>query len=116
MLAGILEIFEQQGITSPEDAQALLRSLDALDEGDLGEGSAERDEAQELAFAAMEALTVKKAIALYREALALDPDCVDAIAGLTGLESDGVEDKIAGLERAVAAGERGFGSGVFRAA
>ncbi len=113
LLASLLEVFEQQGITAPGDAEALLRSLDALDEEDLGEGSAERDQAQELAFAAMEALTFEKAIALYREALTLDPDCVDAIAGLTGLESDGVEE-IAGLERAVAAGERVLGAAFFK--
>ncbi len=72
-----------------------------------------KEEAQELAWQAMEAETAEQARSLAERALAKDPDCVDAIVVLTELEANSPKDVIAGLERAVAAGERSLGARFF---
>lgn len=72
-----------------------------------------QDEAQELAYSAMEASTRGEAIALARQAIAKDPDCVDALTILATAEAKSADDLIAGMEKAVAAGERSLGAGFF---
>src|ERR1035437_569837 len=73
-----------------------------------------REEAQELAYDAMEAQTEAQARKLAKRALAKDPDCVDALVALTGLEATSPKQAIAGLQKAVAAGERSLGAKFFK--
>ncbi|MFZ3213927.1 MAG: hypothetical protein WA188_20665 [Terriglobales bacterium] len=70
-------------------------------------------EAQEIAYHAMEAPTRTRAVALAQQALAKDPHCVDALVTLAAAGARSVEDLIAGLEKAVAAGERSLGAKYF---
>jgi len=73
-----------------------------------------KEEAQELAFAAMEAETAAQAEKLARRALEKDPDCVDALVLLAEIESNSPRAMIAALEKAVAAGERSLGADFFQ--
>lgn len=68
-----------------------------------------REEAQELAFDAMEAETRAQARKLAKQALAKDPDCVDAMVLLNSLDARNPEEAIEGLRKAAAAGERALG-------
>jgi tetratricopeptide (TPR) repeat protein len=69
-----------------------------------------KDQAQDLAFEAMEAATAAKASSLAKKALAKDPDCVDALVVLAGIEADSAKAAIEGLQKAVEAGERSLGA------
>jgi tetratricopeptide (TPR) repeat protein len=69
-----------------------------------------KDEAQELAFDAMEAESKPQARKPAKLALAKDPDCVDALALLADIDAKSPQQAIAGLEKAVAAGERSLGT------
>ena len=73
-----------------------------------------REEAQELAFDAMEAESEAQARKLAKLALAKDPDCVDALVVLVGIEADSPKKAVEGLERALAAGERSLGAKFFK--
>lgn len=73
-----------------------------------------KDEAQELAYAAMEAPTEAQARKLAKRAVAKDPDCVDALVVLTSLEAKSPREAIAGLQKVVAAGERSLGAKFFK--
>jgi len=73
-----------------------------------------KEEAQELAYDAMEAQTEAQARKLAKRALAKDPDCVDALVALTGLEANSPKHAIEGLQKAVSAGERSLGVGFFK--
>src|SRR5438876_1676107 len=72
-----------------------------------------QQEAQELAYRAMEAPTHKRALTLAQQARARDPDCVDALVTLAAASARSVEDLIAGLEKAVEVGERSLGAKCF---
>jgi tetratricopeptide (TPR) repeat protein len=72
-----------------------------------------QEEAQQIAYDAMEAPTRTRAVALAKRALAKDPDCVDALVTLAAGQARTEEDLIAGLERAVATGERSLGEKCF---
>ena len=76
--------------------------------------SAREDEAQQIAFDAMDAPTAAQARKLARRALKLDPDCVDALVVMTDLDAHSTRDRIQGLQRAVAAGERSLGERFIR--
>jgi tetratricopeptide (TPR) repeat protein len=104
------------GVAPPSDIEALLASLNAPT-ADAGRSDAENDakfEAQELAFAAMEARTNPEARKLAKRALKLDPDCVDALVLLAGLDAPSVAAHIEALRAAVAAGERSLGKEFMR--
>jgi tetratricopeptide (TPR) repeat protein len=73
-----------------------------------------KEEAQELAFEAMEAETEEQARKLAKRALAKDPDCVDALVVLTGIGANSPKQAIEGLQKAVAAGERSLGTKFFK--
>ncbi len=72
-----------------------------------------QQEAQELAYRAMEAPTHTRALTLAQQARAKDPDCVDALVTLAAASARSVEDLIAGLEKAVEVGERSLGAKCF---
>lgn len=93
------------------DLDALLASLHGPSATDgLSDAEADaRDEAQQLAFDAMEAKTEAQARKLAKRAHRLDPDCVDALVVMAGIESDSPRKMIEGLQNAVAAGERSLG-------
>jgi tetratricopeptide (TPR) repeat protein len=116
MLRDIHRLLEQRQFETIDEANTFLSGLigsgmeDSLAEA--GPPSAQ-EEAQDLAYGAMEASTKARAIALARQALAKDPDCVDAIVTLTMATERSAEGAIAGLERAVAAGERSLGPQFF---
>lgn len=68
-----------------------------------------RDQAQELAYDAMEASDPAEAADLARKALALDPDCTDALYTLALNAATSRREQIECLERAVAGAERNLG-------
>lgn len=72
------------------------------------------EEAQELAFKAMEAETEEQARKLAKRALTKDPDCVDALVLLTSIDANSPKQAIEGLQKAVAAGERSLGAEFFK--
>jgi len=73
-----------------------------------------REEAQELAYDAMEARTEAQAKRLAKRALAKDPDCIDALLTLAGIEANSPKQMIEQLQRAVSAGERSLGARFFK--
>lgn len=96
----------------PSDINALIASLTgpSAHEG-LDDAEADRkDEAQQIAFDAMEAETEAEAHTLAKRALRLDPDCVDALVLMNDLNAPTRKARIEGLKKAVEAGERALGT------
>jgi len=110
------KLMESSGMIAPGDMNALLTSLQAPSVLDgLSDAEADaRHEAQELAFDAMEAESEAEARKLAKRALRKDPDCVDALVVLAGIESDSPKKMIEALQNAVAAGERSLGAEFFK--
>ncbi|MES2394160.1 MAG: tetratricopeptide repeat protein [Acidobacteriota bacterium] len=106
----------QGGDLTVDDLSALIASLEGpsgdeqLTDGEVNA----KYEAQELAFDAMEARSAGEAHRFAKRALRLDPDCVDALLVLCDLDARTVKARIAGLEKAVAAGERSLGEKFMR--
>ena len=100
----------------PEDVNALINSLSGPSPNDrLSDAEADaKDEAQQIAFDAMEAESEAEARKLAKRALKLDPDCVDALVVMTDLDARSTRETIEGLQRAVAAGERSLGAKFIR--
>jgi len=69
----------------------------------------ERDQAQELAYDAMDEADPDRAAVLARQALALDPECADALYVLALNAAPSREEQIQLLGQAVTAGERALG-------
>jgi tetratricopeptide (TPR) repeat protein len=96
----------------PNDVDALIASLSgpSTHEG-LDDAEADKkDEAQQIAFDAMEAETEANARKLAKRALRLDPDCVDALVLMTDLDAPTRKALIEGLKKAVEVGERALGA------
>lgn len=95
-----------------EDLDALLNSLRAPSAFDrLNDEEADaKNEAQQIAFEAMEAESETQVRKLAKRALKLDPDCVDALVVMTGLDARTPREAIEGLHKAVEAGERSLGA------
>jgi tetratricopeptide (TPR) repeat protein len=91
------------------DLEALLASLARLP--DMPQDDA-LEEAQEIAFEAMEARTAKRRIALARKALAISPLCADALVVLAREEKDPAA-ALKLLREAAAAGEKALGPEIF---
>lgn len=116
MAREMMRVLEQHlgpdDLIMPDDLKALMVSLESPQAGgrisDL-EADA-RDEAQQIAFEAMEAETEVQARKLAKRALKLDPDCVDALVVMTELDAHSTREKLEGLQKAVAAGERALGA------
>jgi tetratricopeptide (TPR) repeat protein len=110
------ELMESEDLITPDDLKALFFSLagpsrmDTLDDPE----SVAKDEAQQLAFDAMEAESEAEARKLAKRALRLDPDCVDALVLITDLDARSTRETIEGLQKAVAAGERSLGAQFIR--
>lgn len=81
-----------------------------------GERNSARDEAQDLAWAAMEHMGRDQewAAQLSRQAMAIYPDCVDALHMLADLESQWQRDFVIAIKKAIEAGRRDLGQKYFR--
>jgi len=113
VMRSVQKAIEGKQFASLEEVNTFLASLagpglqqSLIDEAPL----TPREQAQELAFDAMEAETAARARKLAKRALALDPDCVDALVLLTNLDATSPKAAIVGLQKAVAAGERALGA------
>lgn len=95
-----------------EDLNALMTSLSGPSAYDrLSDKEADaKDEAQQIAFDAMEAENEMQARKLAKRALKLDPNCVDALLVMNDLAARTSREMIEGLQKAVAAGERTLGA------
>jgi len=100
------------GGATPSDMEALSASLASPTADD--SRSDAKFEAQEFAFAAMEARTNAEARKLAKRALKLDPDCVDALVLLADMDAPSMTALIEALRAAVAAGERSLGKRFMR--
>jgi len=111
-LRDLQKAMEGKNFASLEEANAFLQTTlgsglaSLLDEVPLSP----KDEAQELAFDAMEAESDAQAAKLAKRALRKDPDCVDALVVLAEIESTSTKQLIIRLQEAVAAGERSLGA------
>ncbi len=78
--------------------------------------SSPRDQAQQLAWDAMEHMgqDEDRAAELCRKALDIYPDCVDAIHMLANIESQWERDFVIGIRKAIEAGRRELGDDFFR--
>jgi tetratricopeptide (TPR) repeat protein len=103
-------------IVTKDDLGALLNSLRAPSAYDrLSDEEADaKNEAQQIAFDAMEAESETQARKLAKRALRLDPDCVDALVVMTELDARTPREVIGGLQKAVEAGERSLGAKFIR--
>jgi tetratricopeptide (TPR) repeat protein len=104
------------GMAAPGDLNALMASLagPSAREGLTDTEANARDEAQQVAFEAMEATSAAQARKLAKRALRLDPDCVDALLVLADLDAPTQRELIECLRKAVAAGERSLGEEFIR--
>ena len=113
MMRDIQRALAGREFADPDEVNAFLATLTGP--GRLRQALAQtappsaREQAADLAFEAMEAPNRSLARKRAQRALALDPDCVDALVLLTMMDSTRAEDLIAGLEAAVLAGERALG-------
>lgn len=113
-LGKIHRLLTESGIETAEEANAFIKKLGPgffnVDGEQPSDDPIER--ARQLAFDAMEAASEREARKLLGQALALDPDCVDALVMLAEM-SRGEAENLGLAERAVAAGERRLGKTFF---
>jgi tetratricopeptide (TPR) repeat protein len=111
-LAQVHHLMEGRNFGSIEEANAFLGTLTgqglarAMDEQPATDPAWR---AQEIAYQAMEAHSPREAAALARQALEVDPDCVDALCTLAHLTSRSQAECVARLKEAVETGERALG-------
>jgi tetratricopeptide (TPR) repeat protein len=116
VMRGIQKTLQTQDFKDIDEADAYLATLSGKDFKDAMRHArplSAQEEAQEIVDRALQAPTAKQAIALAKQALAKDPDCVDALVVLADAGSKSDKEYIARLEKAVAAGERSLGAGYF---
>ena len=73
-----------------------------------------KENAWELAYQAMEEFPSKRAIALARKAIVLDPSCTDAEVILANLTSNSQEERVEVLEKAVQRARSKLGEDTFQ--
>lgn len=115
VLRQVFEVFSGEELTT-EDVHALAASLTgpSAHEG-LSQAEVDaKDEAQQIAFDAMDAPTAAEARRLAKRALKLDPDCVDALVVMADVDAGTTREMIEALQKAVAAGERSLGADFIR--
>lgn len=116
MMRDIHRVLKEREFGTIEEANAFLQTLTGTglrDELEHAAPLSKREQAQELAYEAMEARSDKQARKLAQQALALDPECVDALLLLAEMNANTPEELMAALEKAVAAGERSLGPQFF---
>ena len=117
IMRDIHRVKEGREFANIEEANAFLATLTGRGLEQALEGApapSPQEEAQQLAYEAMEATSRKRALALAQQALAKDPDCVDALVTVAAATARTPEDLVASLENAVQAGERSLGSEYFQ--
>jgi tetratricopeptide (TPR) repeat protein len=103
-------VLGQHEFTDDAERAEFLKSDEFKDElASLDTQLGVEEKAQDLAFEAMEATEREKAIALAKEALALDPDCVDARLILATEATTDPDEYVTLVYRTVLAGERWLG-------
>lgn len=117
-LRDIQRALQDREFDNIEEANAFLSSLAGSDRSKIkealkGDPLSPKEQAQELAWSAMEARTPKEAISFAQQALAKDPDCVDALVVVAEAKARSPQDFIKGLQKAVEAGERSLGAQYF---
>ena len=114
MLAGVENLLAQKKFESAEEINEFLSTLDgsALDDLSTKASDDPKEQAQQLAYDAMEAPSAKEALRLARSALKLDPDCVDARCVVAD-ETRSDAKRLQLLAEAVEAGERSLGPDFF---
>ena len=116
MMRDLHRVLKEREFGTIEEANAFLQTLTGTGLTEALQHTAPpspREQAQELAYEAMEARTDKQARRLVQQALALDPDCVDALLLLAEMGAATPEALMTALEKAVAAGERSLGAAFF---
>lgn len=116
VLFDIQRVMEQREFKSIDEANAFLQALtgSALRQVLMHAAPLTRKEqAEQLVDEAIDARSGKQARKLLQQALALDPDCVDALLLLAEIDCRTPEELIAAFEKAVAAGERSLGAEFF---
>jgi len=104
---------EQREFSSPDELQAFLdESGGQFEELDGSRTEDIHEQAQELAYRAEEAATPEEAVALLREALELDPRCVDALRQSAAFAPE-LGERINALEQTVQVGEASLGKEQF---
>jgi tetratricopeptide (TPR) repeat protein len=106
----------EDGVVTSDDLNALLSSFGGPSANDrLSDRETDaKDEAQQIAFEAMDAESEAQARKLAKRALKLDPDCVDALVVMVDLDARTRREMIVGLQKAVEAGERSLGAKFIR--
>jgi tetratricopeptide (TPR) repeat protein len=116
MMRDLHRVLKEREFGTIEEANAFLQTLTGAglrDELEHAAPLSKCEQAQELAYEAMEARTDKQARRLAQQALAFDPDCVDALLLLAEMDAATPEALMTALEKAVAAGERSLGAAFF---
>jgi tetratricopeptide (TPR) repeat protein len=93
-------------LPSPFATERMMRDLH-------GTSGNAKEQAQDLAYQAMEAPDADEAVGLARRALQLDPDCVDALTTLADVTARSRDDRIEQYRHAVQVGERALGPRFF---
>jgi tetratricopeptide (TPR) repeat protein len=116
MLRDMHKVIEQREFGSVEEVNRFLQGLsgDQIHKLASEQPQSPQEQAQELAYDAMEAETLEDAQRLAREALQLDPNCVDALAFLAETTPTSFPEYVSRLEEAVVAGERALGPEFFQ--
>jgi tetratricopeptide (TPR) repeat protein len=116
MLRDVEKALGKQNFSNIGDVNAFLANLMGAggplfeDDGPLSA----KEQAQDIAYDAMEAESAAKARKLAKQALTKDPDCVDALVLLVNLDARTPKEAIEALQKAVAAGERSLGAKFFK--
>ncbi len=116
VLRDIHRALDNRKLDGPDDLNAYLQTLHgpglkkALEEAP---PPRPQDEAQDLAYQAMEAESDQEALYLVNNALEKDPDCVDALVTRAELTAKSAKELINRLEHAVTTAERSLGPTFF---
>lgn len=117
MMGKMAKIINAKGM-SVEDANNYFvgKNIDDIfsEADDVLDDKSNAERAVDLVYQAYEEDSPKEQIELIDKALALDPDCVDAIVFLAHLISEGPHEELPLLERAVAAGAKKLGDVFFK--
>ena len=117
-LGRLTKFLEGKNFSSAEEMNAYINSLDKGELSDIFDHQLDQPSddpiqlAQDLAYNTMEASTRHQARRLAREALDLDPDCVDALVTLASTERSPAK-AVEKMTEAVEAGERRLGKEFF---
>ena len=117
-LGQLTKFLEGKNFSSAEEVNAYIESVDRSQPADIFDLKLDQPSddpivrAQELAYGAMEASTRHQIRRLARQALELDPDCIDALTTLAATEKS-PKKAIEQLTVAVEAGERRLGREFF---